>query len=93
MNGDEAQDVLVASEAVEPQGQSIVPEPSDEFVLTPHIRALADRALSYLDVGYAVHFAGPAGTGKTTLALHVAAQIGRPVVLIHGGRRDVARDL
>jgi hypothetical protein len=34
MNGDEAQDVLVAREAGEPQGQSIVPEPSDEFVLT-----------------------------------------------------------
>jgi gas vesicle protein GvpN len=93
MNGDEAKDVLVASEAVEPQGHSIVPEPSDEFVLTPQIKALADRALSYLDVGYAVHFAGPAGTGKTTLALHVAAQIGRPVVLIHGDDEFGSSDL
>ena len=27
---------------------------------------------------------GPPGTGKTTLAMHVAAQLGRPVLLIHG---------
>jgi gas vesicle protein GvpN len=93
MNGDEARNVLVAGGAVEPQGRSIVPEPSDEFVLTPHIKGLADRALSYLDVGYAVHFAGPAGTGKTTLALHVAAQIGRPVVLIHGDDEFGSSDL
>jgi len=93
MNRDDAQDVSVAHEAAEPQGHSIVPEPSDEFVLTPHIKALADRALNYLDVGYAVHFAGPAGTGKTTLALHVAAQIGRPVVLIHGDDEFGSSDL
>jgi len=45
---------------------------------------LAERALAYLEVGYAVHFAGAAGTGKTTLAFHVAAKLGRPVTLIHG---------
>ena len=93
MNGDGAKLISVASEILEPEGPSIVPEPSREFVLTPHIKALADRALSYLDVGYAVHFAGPAGTGKTTLALHVAAQIGRPVVLIHGDDEFGSSDL
>ncbi|MBZ5546211.1 MAG: gas vesicle protein GvpN, partial [Acidobacteriia bacterium] len=68
MNGEDAKLVSVACEIREPDGPSIVPEPSEEFVLTPHIQALTDRALSYLDVGYGVHFAGPAGTGKTTLA-------------------------
>ena len=59
-------------------------EPSDEFVSTPYIGELTDRALAYLKAGFAVHFAGPAGTGKTTLAFHVAARLGRPVTLIHG---------
>ena len=83
MNGD-SNSVVVAEGIPGPEAHSILPEPSKEFVLTPHVQALTDRALSYLEVGYAVHFAGPAGTGKTTLALHVAAQLGRPVVLIHG---------
>jgi gas vesicle protein GvpN len=93
MNGDEAKCVSVASEVIEPERHSIVPEPSKEFVLTPHIQALTDRALSYLHVGYPVHFAGLAGTGKTTLALHVAAQLGRPVVLIHGDDEFGSSDL
>ena len=93
MNGDETKGVSVASEIIEPGGHSIVPEPSDDFVLTPLIEALTDRALSYLDVGYAVHFAGPAGTGKTTLAMHAAARLGRPVVLIHGDDEFGSSDL
>ncbi len=93
MNGDDAKLASVASVIIEPEGHSIVPEASDEFVLTPHIVALTDRALSYLNVGYAVHFAGPAGTGKTTLALHVAAQLGRPVVLLHGDDEFGSSDL
>lgn len=84
MNGDDMNSAVLTEEIHTPEGHSILPEPSKEFVLTPHVQALTDRALSYLHVGYPVHFAGPAGTGKTTLALHVAAQLGRPVVLIHG---------
>lgn len=93
MNGEEGKVVSVAGEAIQPEGHSIVAEPSEEFVLTPHIQALTDRALSYLNVGYAVHFAGQAGTGKTTLALHVATQRGRPVVLIHGDDEFGSSDL
>jgi len=76
-----------------PTGDDVQPEPSDEFVATPQIQALADRALAYLEVGYAVHFAGAAGTGKTTLAFHVAAQLGRPVTLIHGDDEFGSSDL
>jgi len=93
MNGDDGKFVSVASKVIEPEGHSVIPEPSEEFVLTPHVQALTDRALSYLNIGYAVHFAGPAGTGKTTLALHVAAQLGRPVVLIHGDDEFGSSDL
>ena len=43
--------------------------------------------------GYPVHFSGPAGTGKTTLALHIAALLGRPVILIHGDDEFGSSDL
>ena len=55
-----------------------------DFVETPAVKEIMNRALGYLDAGLPVHFRGPAGTGKTTLALHVAAQRGRPVMLIAG---------
>jgi gas vesicle protein GvpN len=78
---------------VQPQGDDVLPEASDEFVASPHIQALAERALAYLEVGYAVHFAGAAGTGKTTLAFHVAAKLGHPVTLIHGDDEFSSSDL
>jgi gas vesicle protein GvpN len=68
-------------------------EASDEFVASAHIQALADRALAYLEVGYAIHFAGAAGTGKTTLAFHLATKLGRPVTLIHGDDEFGSSDL
>lgn len=74
-------------------GNGILPQPSENFVDTDRVTAITDRALSYLRVGYPVHFAGPAGTGKTTLAFHVAAQLGRPVSLIHGNHEFGAGDL
>ena len=78
---------------VQPDGDNIEAEASDQFVATPHIQALAERALAYLEVGYAVHFAGSAGTGKTTLAFHVAAKLGRPVTLVHGDDEFGSSDL
>jgi len=71
----------------------VVPEPSREFVNTPYVQNLTARALSYLETGYAVHFAGPAGTGKTTLAFHIAALRGRPVTLMHGDDEFSSSDL
>lgn len=58
--------------------------PRENFVHTPSVEAIAKRALAYLKAGFSVHFRGPAGTGKTTLALHVAALLGRPTVMIAG---------
>jgi gas vesicle protein GvpN len=78
---------------VSPSDDNVVPEASEDFVNTPYIQNLVARARAYLEVGYPVHFAGPAGTGKTTLAFHVAAQLERPVTLIHGDDEFSSSDL
>jgi nitric oxide reductase NorQ protein len=70
-----------------------LPEPSNGFVTTQFVDDITERALTYLRAGYPVHFSGPAGTGKTTLAFHVAAQLGRPVSLIHGDHDFSSADL
>jgi len=64
-----------------------------EFVETPFVKDLVDRTLVYLQDGLHVHLSGPAGSGKTTLALHVARRLGRPVVLIHGDDQMGTSDL
>jgi gas vesicle protein GvpN len=65
----------------------------DGFVCTPEVERIASRAATYLDAGYPVHLSGPAGTGKTTLAFHIAAQRGRPVSLLHGNEAFNGTDL
>jgi len=47
----------------------------------------------YIKAGVPVHFRGPSGTGKTTLAMNVATKIGRPVVMIHGDEEFTTSDL
>ncbi len=66
---------------------------SDKFVETPSVGAITQRAIAYVAAGYPVHFRGPAGAGKTTLALHVASQLGRPVMLIAGDDEFGTSDL
>jgi len=68
-------------------------KPGGSFVETPYVRDLTSRALEYSRAGFAVHFSGPAGVGKTTLALHAAAQRGRSVVLICGDHEFGSSDL
>ena len=64
-----------------------------DFIETPTIREMTLRSVAYLQAGFPVHFRGPSGTGKTTLALHVAAQLGRPVMLIVGDEDFSTSDL
>ncbi|MCL5037587.1 MAG: gas vesicle protein GvpN [Chloroflexi bacterium] len=69
------------------------PRPMPGFVETPQIKQLIKRSLIYIEAGFPVHFRGGAGTGKTTLALHIANLVGRPVVLIHGDEDFSSSDL
>ena len=63
------------------------------FVQTPYVKDIVDRSILYLNAGYPIHFCGPSGTGKTTLAMYVAAQAGRPLIVIHGDEEFVTSDL
>lgn len=69
------------------------PRPLPNFVETRFIRDVTDRALAYIAAGFPIHFRGVSGTGKTTLAMHVANKIGRPVVMIHGDEEFSTSDL
>ncbi len=68
-------------------------QPSEDFVVTPAINELTERALAYLSIGYAIHLSGPAGTGKTTLAMHIASLLNRPCTLLHGDDEMKSSDL
>jgi gas vesicle protein GvpN len=74
-------------------GTVLEPRPLSDFVETPAVTSVAGRALAYIESGFPVHLRGAAGTGKTTLAMHVAARLGRPVVLIHGDEETSTSDL
>lgn len=67
--------------------------PSAAFIETPAIRKVLDRALAYLEVGVPVHLTGPTGTGKSTLAMHLAHRLNQPVMLMFGDDGFATADL
>jgi len=69
------------------------PRSLPNFVETQYIKDIAERAIGYIKAGFPLHFRGISGTGKTTLAMHVASKIGRPVVMIHGDEEFSTSDL
>ncbi len=69
------------------------PSPMSDFVETKYVRDITNRALSYVKAGFPVHFRGTSGTGKTTIAMHIAGKIGRPVVIMHGDEEFTTSDL
>ncbi|MCA0170426.1 gas vesicle protein GvpN [Bacillus sp. RAR_GA_16] len=56
-------------------------------------KELLSRSLQYLKAGYPVHYIGPSGAGKTSLALALAKKRNRPVMLIHGNHELNNKDL
>jgi len=69
------------------------PSPLPDFVETKYIKDITSRVLFYIKAGFPVHFRGASGTGKTTLAMHIASKIKRPVVMIHGDEEFTTSDL
>ena len=69
------------------------PRPLPDFVESKYVKEITERAVFYIKAGFPIHFRGPSGTGKTTLAMNVATKIGRPVVMIHGDEEFTTSDL
>ena len=65
----------------------------ENFVETEQVRKLKDRVKLWTNVGYPPHIVGPTGCGKTTLALQVARELGRPTVWINGDEQMTTTDL
>ncbi|MDZ8189261.1 MAG: gas vesicle protein GvpN [Nostoc sp. ChiSLP02] len=66
---------------------------SQNFIETPKVNNLTKRALRYLQTGFSIHLRGPAGTGKTTLAVHLANMLERPILLVFGDDEYKSSDL
>ena len=78
---------------IEEQTTVLEPQSLPDFVQTDQVSGMTERALAYVSAGFPIHFRGVSGTGKTTLAMHVASKIGRPVVMIHGDEEFSSSDL
>ena len=68
------------------------PTQGDLFFENDEVRMLRDRALEYARAGVPVHFSGPAGLGKTSLAFDVARQLGRKISVMTGNNWLSAQD-
>jgi nitric oxide reductase NorQ protein len=66
---------------------------NNAFTLTPYIEEISKRALLYLNAGYPIHLKGPAGTGKTVLAMYIAQLIGKPTTMIFGNEAVETSDI
>ncbi|MED3726725.1 gas vesicle protein GvpN [Priestia filamentosa] len=66
---------------------------NNEFILYPELEDLADRAVDYLSARFPVHFTGPSGVGKTSLALYVASRMNRPLTFLQGNYEMRNEDL
>lgn len=64
-----------------------------DFVETPFVHSILDRTMAYIESGFPIHFRGPTGCGKTTLALQLAQHIGRPMMLLVGDDEFATSDL
>lgn len=67
--------------------------PRRDFVDSPYISQLTARGLDYLASGFPLHLRGPSGVGKTTLAMHIAHGLGRPIMLMSGDDEFGSSDL
>jgi nitric oxide reductase NorQ protein len=65
----------------------------DSFIETEQVRKLKDRVKLWVRAGCPPHIVGPTGCGKTTLAMQVAKELGRPTVWINGDDQMTTTDL
>lgn len=64
----------------------------DRFFENENIRAFIDRAAAYARSGVPLHLTGPAGMGKTSYAIKIAEEFGRPVSFMSGNEWLTSQD-
>ena len=74
------------------ESEYLVPEVKN-WVETEPVKSIKERVKNWLSLKLPVHIIGPTGCGKTTLALQVAKEIGRPVVWVNGDESITTTDL
>lgn len=67
--------------------------PRNDLFADNSLLSLQDRATVYLRAGIPVHLRGPSGTGKSTLALQIAARLGRPIAMLSGDHGVSSKDI
>jgi len=63
------------------------------FVETEQVKKIKEKVKLWLNAGYPVHIIGPTGCGKTTLAMKVAEELGKPTVWLNGDETMTTADL
>jgi gas vesicle protein GvpN len=74
------------------EAKYLVPD-DNHFVEAPDVKKLEERIKLWLKTGHPVHLIGPTGCGKTSMAMHTAKELGRPVVWINGDESVTTTDL
>jgi len=65
----------------------------DHYVETEEVKKVKEKVKLWLNAGYPVHIIGPTGCGKSTLARHMAVELGKPAVWINGDETMTTADL
>ena len=65
----------------------------EHFVETEQVKKIKEKMKLWLNAGYPVHIIGPTGCGKTTLAMKVAEELGKPSVWLNGDEAMTTADL
>jgi len=87
------QEINVAELSIEHVETEFLMPTIENFVETEQVRRLKDRVKLWIKAGYPPHIVGPTGCGKTTVAMQVAREMGRPTVWINGDEQMTTTDL